>query len=37
MGHGAGPKREGEMRLGKKSRPIVGNWAKELMKYRNGF
>jgi hypothetical protein len=30
MSCGDGPKWEGETRRGKKSRPVVGNWAKEL-------
>jgi hypothetical protein len=37
MGHNAGQEREGEKRQGKKSRPVAGNWAKELAEYRNGF
>jgi hypothetical protein len=30
MSCGDGPKWEGEMRWGKKSMPVAGNWAKEL-------
>jgi hypothetical protein len=37
MGCGAGLDREREMRRGKKSRPVAGNWAEELTKYINGF
>jgi hypothetical protein len=37
MSCGDGPEWEGEMRWGKKSSPVVGNWAKELTGHRNGF
>jgi hypothetical protein len=37
MGHSVGLEWEGDMRWGKKSRLVAGNWAKEVTKYRNWF
>jgi hypothetical protein len=37
MSCGDGLKQEGEKRREKKSRPVAGNWAKELTDYGNGF